>query len=357
MEHNGYEVTPYQSEFKTQVADLMQYLWGGDSASNLAHFKWKYEDNPHTSGPLGIVALQGEQVVGFRGYFAARFELSGRNDNIVLLRPGDTCVHPEHRRTGLSVAMGNLAMQEYADQHPLFLNLSCTRSSLPGYRRMGFLALAPKASVARYSLFGLARYILAPKEQLPWAVGDFAFGRSVAVLVSDSPRPEEMAALIAAQTRQDARLRPHQDAAFFRWRYRNPRQKYLFYYLMQDGGLSGYLVLGLSPNNRRGYILDYEGEGGSALRQILVHIIKGKKFDVLSIPSYGVDAALGPVLKAVGFRSKSLVRIIERRLHGELPVLVRPVKKDFAEDDLFVEGVDVRRIENWALKPICSDAV
>ena len=357
MEHNGYEVTPYQSEFKVQVVDLMRYLWRGDSASNLAHFEWKYEDNPHAGGPLGILALQGQQVVGFRGYFAARFELSGRNDNIVLLRPGDTCVHPEHRRTGLSVAMGNLAMQEYADRHPLFLNLSCTRNSLPGYQRMGFLPLAPKASVARYSLFGLARYILAPKEQLPLRAGDFAHGRSGAVLVSDAPRPGEMAALIAAQTPQDARLRPYQDAAFFLWRYRNPQQKYLFYYLMQDGGISGYLVLRLSPNNRRGYIVDYEGEGESTLRQILVHIIKGRQFDVLSIPSYGTDVVLGRALKAVGFRANGLVRIIEKRLHGELPVLVRPVRKDFAEDDLFVEGVDVRKIENWALKPICSDAV
>jgi hypothetical protein len=253
--------------------------------------------------------------------------------------------------------MGNLAMQEYADRHPLFLNLSCTRNSLPGYQRMGFLTLAPKASVARYSLFRLARYILAPNKQRPLIAGNFALGRSGAVLVSDAPRPEEMAALIAAQTRQDARLRPYQDAAFFHWRYRNPQQKYLFYYLMQDGGISGYVVLRLSPNNRRGYILDYEGGSGSALLQLLAHIIKGKEFDVLSIPSYGVDAVLGPALKTAGFRANGLVRIIEKRLHGELPVLVRPVKKDFAEDDLFIEGVDVRRIENWALKPICSDAV
>jgi hypothetical protein len=67
--------------------------------------------------------------------------------------------------------------------------------------------------------------------------------------------------------------------------------------------------------------------------------------------------SLKQVFKDLDFKTNSLVRILERQLHGELPLLIRPVKEDFEESDFFIEGIDYRRIENWSLKPICSDEV
>jgi len=81
---------------------------------------WKYDDNPYTESPLGIMALYKGKVVGFRGYFATRFQIKGKNDKIISLCPGDTCVHPDHRRKGLSVAMGNRASEEYSGKYLFF---------------------------------------------------------------------------------------------------------------------------------------------------------------------------------------------------------------------------------------------
>jgi GNAT superfamily N-acetyltransferase len=353
------DIVCYQPEFKLQVIDLMQYLWGSDPTRNRSYFEWKYEANPHTKSPLGIVALQEGLVVGFRGYFAVRFEVTGRNDYILVLCPGDTCVHPDYRRQGLSVKMGSVAMREYADQYRIFLNTSCSQNSLPGYLKMGFLPLASKVYVTHSTLFGLVRYVIAgPRgDASPVEASRIRFGSDGDILVSPMPRPEEMSALVARQAQSEGRFGLVQDATFFQWRFGNPRGKYVFYYWLQDGVTTGYVVLSLSLNNRRGHIVDYASTGGRAMQEILSYIIKSKQFDLLSIYGFCLDDGLWQALKGSGFTADSLVRTLERKLYGELPLLVRPVKENYAEADCFVEGLDIRRIENWSFKPIFSDAV
>jgi GNAT superfamily N-acetyltransferase len=356
MAHAGYEVGLYRPEFRSQVVSLLKHLWGGDPDVNLSYFQWKYDDNPYTESPLGIVTLHRGQVVGFRGYFAARFEILGKVNDLIVLCPGDTCVHPDHRQKGLSVAMGNTAMKEYAQKYRILLNLSCTRSSLPGYQRMGFLPIAKKVYLTRCTLLGLVKYILAARENTLLEASRIRFGRFGDILVSGTPRPGEMSALFFGRDRKDDKIRLFQDEGFFQWRFGNQHKKYMFYYLIQGDVATGYVVMGVSPNNQRGYILDYAGVDGQAIREILRYIIKMKHFDILSIYSFCLDDAFQRTLGGLGFRKNSLVRIIERKLYGELPLLIRPVKETYTESDFFIEGVDMRRIENWLLKPICSDA-
>jgi hypothetical protein len=170
------------------------------------------------------------------------------------------------------------------------------------------------------------------------------------------PRPEEMSTLVARQDRIEGKIGLVQGTTFFRWRFGNPRSKYVFYYWLEDGVAAGYVVLGLSPNNQRGHIVDYASAGGRVLQEILRYIIQSKQFELLSIYSFCLDDHLWQVLKGLGFKTDSLVRTLERKLYGELPLLIRPVKENLVEADCFVEGLDIRRIENWSLKPIFSDA-
>ena len=357
MDPLGYNLISYRPEFKHQVVSLMQFLWGSNTESNGSYFKWKYEDNPYTESPLGIVVLQKGGVVGFRGYFATRLEVGEKNNNFIALFPGDTCVHPDHRRSGLSMAMGNLAMKEYAKRYRLFLNTSCTRSSLPGYQKMGFFSLSPKVYLTRYSFLGLIKYILAARENLPLSASQIQFGKFDNILVSNQPSPEAMSSLVAAQNKKASVIRLSQGEDYFRWRFSNPLNKYVFYYSIKEDIPTAYVVMGISPNNQHGYILDYAEKEGSALREIFRYVIKVKHFNLLSIYNFCLDNTLRHALKGLGFKTHSLVRIIERKLHGELPLLIRPVKESLMESDFFIEGIDSRKIENWSLKPICSDAV
>jgi len=357
MDPPGYEIISYRPELRLQVVNFMQFLWGSNPKNNSAYFKWKYEDNPYTESPLGMVAIQRGEVVGFRGYFAIRFEIGEKSNNFIVLFPGDTCIHPGHRRSGLSVAIGNLAMKEYTPNYRLFFNTSCTRSSLPGYQKMGFFPLTPKVYQNRCSLLGLVKYVLATHKNLPLSASRIQFGRFDHVLVSNHPRPEAMFSLVATQSPKGSMIRLYQDEDFFRWRFGNPSNKYVFYYFMEKELPTAYVVMGISPNNQRGYILDYAEKKDSAIQEIFRYIIKTKHFNLLSIYNFCLDDALREALKGLGFKTHSLVRIIERRLHGELPLLIRPVKEFLMENDFFIEGIDSRKIENWALKAICSDAV
>lgn len=356
MDSSGYDLISYRPEFRPQVVSLMQFLWGSNTETNWSYFKWKYEDNPYTESPLGIVVLQKGEVVGFRGYFAIRLEVGEKNNNFIALFPGDTCVHPDHRRSGLSVAMGNLAMKEYAPRYRLFFNTSCTRSSLPGYQKMGFSPLVPKVYLTRCSLLGLIKYILAARENLPLSASQIQFGKFDNILVSNQPSPEAMSSLVAAQNQKGSVIRLSQDEDYFRWRFCNPLNKYVFYYFMKEDFPTAYVVMGISPNNQRGYVLDYAEKEGSVLREIFKYITKAKRFNLLSIYNFCLDDTLRHALKGLGFKTHGLVRIIERKLHGELPLLIRPVKESLMESDFFIDGIDSRKIENWSLKPICSDA-
>jgi len=52
-----------------------------------------------------------------------------------------------------------------------------------------------------------------------------------------------------------------------------------------------------------------------------------------------------------------LMRMAEKKTRGEWPLLVRPVRQDYSEDEWFVGGLDIRRNETWKIREICSDRV
>ncbi len=354
---NGeYEIKHYQSDLKSQVVNILQHLWGNDESGNLSHFKWKYVDNPYTERPPGIVALYKGNVIGFRGYFATRWQIHKKNDSIIVLCPGDTCVHPNHQRKGLSVTMGKMAMEEYASKYKVFFNFSSTKNSVPGYLKIGFVPLVKKTYLTRCGLLGLMKFSLTAKKIANLHEGKFTFGEFDDIIVTDSPRPEEMSAVIARQNSDGSRITLFQDEDFFRWRFNNKRNKYIFYYRRKDNVTTGYVVISVSPNNRRGYVLDYAESDGKALDSIFRYVIKMRHFDILSIYNFGLNDKLLHILKDLRFNINGLTQKTERLLDGEWPLLIRPVKKGFVENDWFVENLDIRNVENWKIKPICSDA-
>ena len=355
MTFDDYEIRPYSSELFPQVVDLLQYLLGNDHDTNISYFKWKYDDNPYTESPLGIVSLYRGKVVGFRGYFATRFQIKGKDDKIISLCPGDTCVHPDHRRKALSVMMGNKAAEEYTAKYSFFLNLTSTKISLPGYLRMGFLPLTSKTYLTRCNMFALVKFLFNAKKRFNQIAPKIPFGTFDDIVVSQQPRPKEMHVLIEGQEITTDKITLHQDEDFFWWRYANKHNKYVFLYRIKNEVVTGYIVIRVSPNNRRGYIVDYAQGDESSIEKILNFIIKARCFDVLSIYHFSVTDDIKQNFQNLGFKNVSLFRAIERRINGDLPLLIRPVKHDYSDSDFFVEGLDLRKIENWHIKGICSD--
>jgi len=350
------EIAPYDSAWGQQVAELMVHLWGADVQANLAYLRWKYEGNPYAEQPLALVALHQGQVVSFRGYSPLPFRVAGTGDALIVLCPGDTCVHPDQRMAGLSVRMGKAALRAYAGRYRLLMNWSCTKSSLPGYRKMGFLALTEKTYLTRAGPLGTLRYLLAVKAVRPAAQSCVRYGRTGNLVIASAPRVGEMAALARREEAVPGTLVLCRDEAFLVWRFASPRGRYVFYYLLQDNAMVGYLAVGLSPNNRRAFLLDYGEAEPGRLAEILRSILQMRHFDVLSVYTFGLTAGQRRMLEKLGFGVAGLITFLETRQKGRIPLLVRPVKETFGDEDLLVHGIDVRRIEHWSLKPIGSDA-
>lgn len=357
MKHFDYDINYYQSKFRPQVLHILGHLLGSDAAGNEQYFRWKYEQDKDPDEVLGIVATHDGQVAGFRGYAAAAWHVGDSNQTVRVLVPGDTCVDPDHRRKGLTVAMGKFAMANYASSYDVFMNLSCTRNSLPGYLRMGFEPLVDKIHSSRYNLFGLARCILASRKQLPLSKSKVRYGQFDDVLVTDHPLPGEMASVIKRQGHGRESFHPVQDEAFFRLRYANPRSKYVFCYHLCGGTVVGYLVIGLGPSNQRGHILDFADVNGESAARLVKYIAAKNYFGVLSIFRYSIDDVLEPSLCRLGFHSGGLMNMLEKKVRGNLPILVRPVCLEPVESDWIVAGRDIRKMENWSIKGICSDAM
>jgi hypothetical protein len=350
-----YRIEHYQPRQRAEVVEVISQLLGGDRAANERYFRWKYEQNPHAEGVMAIVATQRGKVVGFRGYGSALWQ-SDTGRTLRVLVPGDTCVDLEHRRKGLSVAMGRLAMTDFSPAYSLFLNLSCTRSSLPGYLRLGFAPLAEKVYLSRYGAPGLAAYLLSSKKQLPLAAAKIRYGQFSDLHVGAAPMPEQMASVIERQKPADGRFRLCQDESYFRWRFSGPTDKYVFYWLSAGNDTVAYLVLGVTPTNRRGYVLDYADTDGESGARLLDIVIERRDFSVLSVFSHSVSASLGPSLRRAGFHAGGIMGALESKVRGNMPLLVRPVLPEPGEKDWFINGMDVRNPDNWFIKGICSDS-
>jgi GNAT superfamily N-acetyltransferase len=355
MKRGEYEIISLTRDLVPGAVGVLNFLWGDNYDLNLAVFRWKYDVHPFTDRPLGIVAVHKGKVVGFRGYFATRYEIHGKTDNMIVLCAGDTCVHQDHRRKGVSVLMGNLAMQAFENISDIFMNMTTTRASLPGYLKMGFLPLVEKFYISRYTLTGFLSYVLNYRKGSHFDKGRIACGSFDQILVSNRPDPSAMLSVITSVKKADHKIRLYQDRTFYSWRFNNPKKQYIFYYLNVDGVTHGYAVVGLSPNNRRGYILDYAGVDDSSVEHMLRHIISMRHVDILSIYHFCLSEERMGLFKKLGFKGRGLVRRIEAKMNGELPLLVRPIKKTYGAHDCLIHGLDIRKKDNWLIKGICSD--
>jgi len=357
---SGYRLTHYCPEHETQVVNLLGGLWRCDSDTRSRLFRWKYLENPFRDGPIGIVALHDDKVIGFRGYFANRYVVGSQVASLGVLQPGDLYVDPDHRNRGLSVAMGQHAMGYDTSRYRLFLNLSCSKASLRGNLALGFQPLAAKVRLIRHGHNPLDWWrSRTGKTRRPLEESRIGFGQFGSVQVADSALPAAMASIAANQRHAEDALHLQQDYPFFEWRYRNPARKYAFYFLAEDNGVSAYVAVHVSANNVLGQILDYGECRERAVHEILTFIIRSRHFSALSIVSYGADELPRQLFADLGFTTthplKKLTATPSSGLVG-VPVLIRPIRQSFSDSDLMINAVDLRRISSWRLKPICSDA-
>jgi hypothetical protein len=357
MDVDNYQIRPYRAEDLEGTVKCLSFLLGGTLNRNLSLFRWKYIQNPYIDVPIGVVALNHGQVVGYRGVFATKWHVPARGQSFVLLSPCDTCVHPDHRMSGLSIAMGRMMMEELQSKYKVLLNTSAGKTALPGYLKLGFIPLSKRSYFRRYSVVDRAykTAVWGKAKQALFYSGNVKYGAFNDVLVESEARPEDMAAVYAARGSSIDRFVLWQDEEFFRWRFKNPQSRYVFYYVRRAEHIIGYLVVHVSTDFTHGTIVDFaEVNGSSAIESALEHVIANEHFGILSILDQALSEELRHRLKNLDFEPDSIAwRLLKHT--ADYPFLVRPARPKYQETDWVVEGLDVRNPRNWEIKGIAND--
>lgn len=360
MEHGDYTIRSYRPRDITEIGEILTHLYGLDKETNIRYFQWKYEKNPHFSEPVGFVATYEEKIVGFRGFFVTKWKLGSEDKTLLLLSSSDVCVHPNHRRKGLFKAMTKLAVNENANKSfNGYVNLSSNQKSTPCDIKMGWVNVVARKTLRKCSASSLLRYMMKQKFGLKLKGFYLPSGRFGNIEVSNRLEADKMCAVYAERNIGRNKLSLVMDNEYLRWRLQNPLKKYIFVYVWQDNRMVGYAVLGISrycpPNTNRAAVIDFAQSNEGALDQIMYHVRKYGRNNILDIWDYGMDDGLTNIFKRNGFIKKHLTTRMQSRLRGERYMLVRPVRENYTEQDWFIGNCDIRNPKEWDIREICSD--
>lgn len=256
-EDDEYTVRLYTSSDRRGFLSLYDTVFGDGSQT---WFEWKYVEDPYSDHVPIVIATHNGTVVGAKSCMSFHFSVPWTDKPVLALQPGDTMVHPDHRRRGLYSQMTEYLKAHYADRDPgLFFNFP-NPATLAGSRKHGWFIIGnlptfyrihdPSSMLA--GVFGestslrfaarlgapLARTLLALHDQLRLPEPNTAVR-----VTRHTTVPVETLATIYQQEIPD-RVHAIRDEAFYRWRFDNPNWTYRVYVAWIDESPRTGLVVG-----------------------------------------------------------------------------------------------------------------
>lgn len=140
-----YAIREFQADNVEGFLDLHSRIFEPDYGRQW--FAWKYEHNPYVDHVPIFVAENDGTLVGARPFFALDMTVGGERH--LALQPGDTMVHPDHRRRGLFTRMTEAAIEKYGDAEPSFFFNFPNQQSGPGYLKLGWKKVAEQPTYYR----------------------------------------------------------------------------------------------------------------------------------------------------------------------------------------------------------------
>ncbi|SNZ12691.1 Ribosomal protein S18 acetylase RimI [Natronoarchaeum philippinense] len=239
-----YEIRRFERGDAAGVLELYETVFGEERTN--AWFDWKYRENPAVDHvPITVAVDPDDGVVGARPLFA--LPMAAGEHRFLAVQPGDTMVHPDHRRQGLFTRMTERAIERYDDHEvALFFNFPNEQSGA-GYRKLGWRDVGEVTTYYR---------IQSPSAWLDDASGAVAAGATVADLAAagyhrardavapsadgisvDRYREVPVTTLVALyRGGVPAGFHAVRSEQYLRWRFQNPRWTYRTYVARDRAG-------------------------------------------------------------------------------------------------------------------------
>ena len=123
----------YETDLDQIVSLIKQEL---DKSYTKSFFIWKHLKNPFGKS-YGLVALNGERIIGLRMFMIWNFLCSEHKKTINAIRPVDTVVDKKYQGKGLFKKLTLQGLEDFKNDYELIFNTP-NNNSLPGYIKMGW---------------------------------------------------------------------------------------------------------------------------------------------------------------------------------------------------------------------------
>ncbi len=226
-----------------QVVELEKVLWTGKTAEKIRNiFTWKYPENSNLVN--GFVALDGDLVVGFRGFFIQNYIKEGRIFPVAVL--GDAAVHPNYQRRGIFSNLTKQAIDYYnTSLMEYILALSSNSKSSPGYLKLGWTPFLQKEYRIGISISNMCWGFLKSKSK----VNVEGFEIEIVDFVNIDTIAHELDIFCqSVDGKQCISLR--RDYHYWTWRFANPDWNVKFAVMYKNGKING--VIAFLPEKRKG---------------------------------------------------------------------------------------------------------
>lgn len=376
---NECSIAKYRAEHKRQIAELQRGLWSSDTALNTRYLEWKYERNPYVKETLIYVALDGDEVVGMRGFHGARLEAGRSSQTFPALVADDTLISSRYRNRSLTTRIMKAAHADLGERgHRYVLSLgSASRVNGLGMMTLGWKSAGGLRPIGRTSekarrrarlrnviarqrliwRFSNARFLAYADQRRPFRHLDASTARrrpssELPIAVERMPRLDAMAELVE-RLGHDGRIRQVRDRAYLAWRFDNPLSDFRFIYCGKER-LDGYLVLGRRSSDLgafdRVYVADLEAIDDAVRAELVCAATDWGRF-----PEFVTWSATLSEEELRAFTGQGFVPVdMEQAARGFPCVLVRRLPDGFSDDDWTLAGRPLLDLANWDVRVLYS---
>ncbi|HEY8545437.1 MAG TPA: GNAT family N-acetyltransferase [Acidimicrobiales bacterium] len=202
-------------------------------------FAWKHRESPFGTSPAWV-ALDGDEIVGFRTFLRWRFLHNGRS--VEAVRAVDTATHPDHQGKGIFSLLTRHALDELGDLGIDFVFNTPNERSRPGYLKMGWQVVHKLPVAARpRSALALVRLARARTPADKWSAPTNGGVAALDALADEEGLARLLDRTGAAGTDGAPGLRTQRTPEYLRWRYGFPPLRYRA--VVAPGGLADGLVI------------------------------------------------------------------------------------------------------------------